>query len=162
MRLGLLSDTHDQLDRTQRALESLQVAGAEALIHCGDFTGPAVLELCVVLPCYFVFGNNDDFTLPDLKRAAEQTGAVCLDWGGEVTLGGKRIAVTHGHDHSDVRRLLAVKPDYLLSGHSHIAGECRAGATRRINPGALHRAREFTVAVLDLPSDELRFLKVPR
>ena len=162
MMLGLLSDTHDQLHRTQRAIELLQAVGAESLIHCGDFTSPVILELCAVLPCYFVFGNNDDFSIPDLKRTAEQTGAVCLEWAGEVTLGGKRIAVTHGHLHSDVRRLLAAQPDYLLSGHSHIAGESRAGASRRINPGALHRARELSVAVLDLECDELRFLTVPK
>jgi putative phosphoesterase len=162
MRLGIVSDTHDQLDRTQRAVQLLQDDGAEALIHCGDFTRPEVLEVCAVLPCYFVFGNNDDFSIPDLKRAAEQTGAVCLEWGGEVTLSGKRIAVTHGHFHTDVRRLLATQPDYLLTGHSHIAGESRAGKTRRINAGALHRASKFTVAVLDLESDEVRFLPVPR
>ena len=36
------------------------------------------------------------------------------------------------------------------------------GAIRRINPGALHRADEFTVAVLDLETGELRFLRVER
>jgi hypothetical protein len=31
---------------------------------------------------------------------------------------------------------------------------------RRINPGALHRADEFTVAVLDVASGELQLLRV--
>jgi predicted phosphodiesterase len=64
--------------------------------------------------------------------------------------------------HTDIRRLLAAQPDYLLSGHSHIASDARTGPTRRINPGALHRAAEFTVALLDLEEDILRFLAVPR
>lgn len=85
-------------------------------------------------------------------------GAVCLGWGGEVVLAGRRVRVVHGHLHTDVRRLLATRPDYLLSGHSHIPGDRRDGPTRRINPGALDRADEYTVALLDLTTDELRFL----
>jgi len=162
MILGILSDTHDQRERTRRAVQLLVDAGAEAFVHCGDFTGPEMLELCALRPCWFVFGNNDDFSIPDLKRVAAETGAVCLEWGGEVTFGGKRIGVTHGHTHIDVRRLLAAHPDYLLSGHSHIAGESQVGPTRRINPGALHRARQYSVAVLDVETDELRFFDVPR
>ncbi|RLS46748.1 MAG: metallophosphoesterase, partial [Planctomycetota bacterium] len=50
--------------------------------------------------------------------------------------------------------------DYLLHGHTHVCRDERHGATRIINPGALHRASEFTVALLDTDSDELQFLVV--
>src|SRR5205814_5224012 len=103
----------------------------------------------------------DADNVPELQAAMAEAGAVCLGWGGEVTLAGKRVAVTHGHMHTDVRRLLAARPDYLLSGHSHHADDRRDGPTRRINPGALHRADQFTVALLDLESDEVRFLTAP-
>jgi putative phosphoesterase len=162
MRLGILSDTHNQLVRTRRAVEMLQAEGAEDLIHCGDLTEPEVVPLCAVLPCWFALGNNDADNVPNLERAMAEVGAVSLGWGGEITLAGKRIAVVHGHMTSDLRRLLASRPDYLLSGHWHIPADRRDGPTRRINPGALHRADEFTVALLDLQTDELRFLTVPR
>jgi putative phosphoesterase len=162
MRLGILADTHDRLTRTQSAVELLRSQGAELLIHCGDLTGPEIVPICAVLPCYFVFGNNDADDVLTLQKAMSDAGAVCLEWGGEVTLAGKRIAVVHGHMHSDVRRLLVARPDYLLSGHSHIRGDWREGPTRRINPGALHRADEYTVALLDLATDDLRFLTVAR
>ena len=161
MRLGILSDTHDRLARARVAIQLLQAAGAEALVHCGDLMGPEIVAACAVLPCYFVFGNNDD-DIPALRKAMTAAGAICLEWAGEVVLAGKRVAVAHGHMGSDVRRLLAARPDYLLSGHSHIAHDRMDGPTRRINPGALHRADQFTVALLDLKSDDLRFLSVPR
>jgi putative phosphoesterase len=162
MRIGIISDTHDQLQRTIRAVEMLTAAGAEALIHCGDLTRPDIVCACAVLPLYFVFGNNDD-DWPALQRAMKQSSNVtCLEWGGEVTLDGKRIAVVHGHLHKDVLQLLAARPDYLLSGHSHVAADKRSNGVRRINPGALHRAAEYTVALLDLLSDELEFFTVPR
>jgi putative phosphoesterase len=160
MRLGVLSDTHDQIAVTQAAVRLLRAEGAEALIHCGDITGPDIVFACAVLPCYFVFGNHDADNVRLLESAASQSGAVCLGWGGEVTLAGKRVAVTHGHLHIDVRPLLASRPDYLLTGHSHIAADWREGPTRRINPGPLFRSDDLTVALLDLATDDLAFLRV--
>jgi predicted phosphodiesterase len=143
-------------------VELLRAEGAEALIHCGDLTEPEIVTVCGVLPGYYVFGNNDADNVPALLTAIAEVGGVCLEWGGEVKLAEKRIAIVHGHFHKDLRRLLAAGPDYLLSGHSHIAADSREGPTRRINPGALYRAAEFTVALLDLKTDALRFLTVPR
>jgi len=161
MRLGIISDTHDQLERTRQAVALLVEAGAEALIHCGDLLGPPIVEACSVLPAYFVFGNNED-DLPGLRRAMRAANAVCLEYAGQIELAGKRIAVTHGHLDKELRRLAETKPDYLLTGHSHVRHDYREGAARHINPGALHRAAEFSVAVLDLHTDELRFLPIER
>ena len=160
MRLGILSDTHDQLDRTKLAIRMLQELGAEVLAHCGDLTGPEIVAACAVMPCYFVFGNHDSDRVPDLRRAAADTGAICLGWGAEISLAGKRIALAHGHMHTDIRCLLVTQPDFLFSGHSHIAADSREGPTRRINPGALHDAETFTVALVDLATDEVQFLSV--
>jgi putative phosphoesterase len=160
MRLGILADTHDQLDRARRAVEVLRAAGAEALIHCGDLASPAVVWALAVLPSWFVFGNHDSDMVPHLQRAAAESGVNCLGWGGVVELACKRVGVVHGHMSADIRRVLAERPDYVLSGHSHIASDEVIGSVRRINPGALFRADEFTVAVLDVESGELRFLRV--
>jgi uncharacterized protein len=78
MQLGILSDTHDELTRTRAAVDLLRAEGAEVLIHCGDLASPAILALCAVLPCYFVFGNHDADNVPALQRAALESGAVCL------------------------------------------------------------------------------------
>ena len=161
MRLGILSDTHDQIDRTRRAVGLLRDAGADVLIHCGDLASPAVVALLAGLPAWFVFGNHDADSVPYLRRAAREAGVGCLDWGGAVEVAGKRVAVTHGHMSADVRYLLADGPDYLLSGHTHVAAFTDVGAVRRINPGALHRADEFTVALLEVETGSLRFLAVP-
>ena len=98
---------------------------------------------------------------PELKAAAATTGTVCLDWGGVIELDGRQIGVTHGHMDIDVRRVLDRQPDYLLFGHLHFPVDSREGSVRRINPGALSRTDECSVAILDLETDELRFLIVP-
>ncbi len=157
MKIGILSDTHDQVERTSKAVAALIGAGAEALVHCGDLTCPAVVLECAALTCYYVFGNND-FDQESLGREIRRTGGVCLGRGGEIALGGRRIAVTHGDSAREVRRLLEAVPDYLLFGHSHRAADERRGATRWINPGALHRTSPWSVAVLDLGTDSLELL----
>lgn len=159
MRIGILSDTHDRRERAARAVRMLAEAGAEALIHCGDLTVPDIVYECAELPSYFVFGNNDDDE-DGIRAAISAIHGTCLEWGGEISLGGRRIAVTHGDLGKEVRRLAAARPDYLLFGHSHVPTDQRDGPTRWINPGALHRAEAWTVALLTLDTDGLEFLKV--
>jgi putative phosphoesterase len=161
MRIGILSDTHDRAARAGRAAERLRAEGAERLIHCGDVTGPDVVFAvhAAGLPAAYVFGNCDH-DRSALRAAFEAVGATCLDAGGVLELGDKRVAVTHGDDTRAFRRLLAARPDYLLYGHTHEPLNERDGPTRQINPGALHRARRYTVVVLDLERDEARFVDI--
>jgi uncharacterized protein len=160
MLLGILSDTHDELARTQHAVQLLRDAGAEALIHCGDLASPPIVAACAVLPCWFVFGNHDSDSVPALQGAAIEFGTTCLGWGGVVELVGKRVGVAHGHMTVDIRRVMAAQPDYLLTGHAHYASDALVGSTRRINPGALYRADEYTVALLNVRSGDLQLLEV--
>lgn len=163
MKIGVLSDTHNAVEATRRAVDQLVDSDAEVLIHCGDFTEWPMLEVCTVgLPFYFVFGNNDADTVPSLTRSAAELGANCLEWRGMLELGGKRLGVTHGHMKSDVAPLLEAKPDYLLTGHSHQKGDWHDGPTRRVCPGALYRAKEYTVALIDLDRDDVRFLTIKK
>ncbi|MGE0607504.1 MAG: metallophosphoesterase [Pirellulales bacterium] len=74
-RLGVSSDSHDQLDRVRTAVEMLQSQQADAIIHCGDITRPEILAACSVLSVYFGFGNHDCDVVPDLRQAAIATGA---------------------------------------------------------------------------------------
>lgn len=162
MLLGILSDTHDRHARTALAIDLLRSAGAEALVHCGDFTSPEIIELLAGSPSWFVFGNNDEGYEPALLRTAREIGATSLGFGGLIELAGRTIAVTHGHVPSEDKRLAALEPSYFLFGHSHAKSDQRHGPTRFINPGAIHRAGEFSVALLNLQTDELQFLDVPR
>lgn len=162
MIIGILADTHDQLSRTKFAVRCLLDAGAKALFHCGDLSSPEIVAACCELPFYFTFGNHDADSVPHLQKAALEFGAKCLGWGGEIQIASKRIALVHGHLTFDLKPLLKAEPDYLFSGHSHIAGDWMEGKTRRINPGALHRADEYSVALLNLTNDELRYLKIPK
>lgn len=157
--VGVISDTHDQVRRTKRAVAALKAAGAKALFHCGDITIAEVVFECCNIPGYFVFGNCD-FDREGLRRAITAIGGTCLERGNIVTLSGRRIAITHGDSEQELRRLAGSQPDYLLSGHTHRTSDYQDGLTRHINPGALHRASEWTVALLDIACNHLEMLPI--
>jgi putative phosphoesterase len=159
MRIGILSDTHDQVQRTRYAVAMLVASGAKALIHCGDLTTADVVDECSALPCYFVFGNCD-YDCESLRQAIHRVGGTCLDRGGLISLGKRRLAVSHGDSDQELRRLAALEPDYLFSGHTHVACDVQKGSTRWINPGALHRASQWSVAVLDIASNHVSLLPI--
>jgi putative phosphoesterase len=158
--VGILSDTHDRADASAAGVAALRAAGAEFFVHCGDVGSERILDHLAGLRAAFVFGNTD-WDRAGLERYAQAIGIDCLGASGELVLGGKRFGVAHGDDAWLVKRWLAEqRHDYVLLGHSHVRDDDRVGRVRVINPGALHRAREKTVAVLDTTTDALRFIPI--
>lgn len=158
MLLGILSDTHDELENAERAINDLLHRGAQAIAHCGDITSPRIIQICSVLPAYFVFGNHDADLVPELESIAERCGATCLGWGGIFEIHDRQIAMAHGHLTMDITPLLEREPHFLLTGHSHEPSEWMQGNVRRICPGALHRAETLTYAMLNLETGGLEII----
>jgi len=142
------------------AMKVLQDAKCDFYIHTGDVGSELILDQLTGLPCAFVFGNND-FDRMEMGRYAEKLGINCYGNFGDLALDGKRIAVMHGDDIRLKQRVIAEQRfDYLFLGHSHVRLDERAGKTRIINPGALHRAAAKTVVTLDTATDQLSFLLI--
>ena len=158
MLLGILSDTHDRSEMMRLAVAALQERGAQFFIHCGDVCTPDVLDPLAGLPSAFVWGNCDWDRLA-LQRYAQAIEVPCYGAFADLELGGKRVAVLHGDDRSKMDAVLkAGGHDYLFHGHTHVKRDERIGRTRVINPGALFRASEKTVALLDTDSDRLEYV----
>ena len=152
-----------ELDRyaiTGRAVRALLARKAEFFIHCGDVTTPRLLDPLAGLRAAFVFGNCD-WDRQALASYAESVGVACHATFADLELGGKSIAVTHGDDHGKLEDAIeSGRYDYVFHGHTHVRRDQRAGRTRVINPGALHRATTKTVALLDTDTDALEFLTI--
>ncbi|MSR34522.1 MAG: YfcE family phosphodiesterase [Phycisphaerales bacterium] len=156
VKLGILSDSHGRHERTHKAVQLLLANGANELAHCGDIETERVIDQFAGIQTHLVFGNCD----PDwraLSRYALGLGVLVQHPLARFVCGGRTFAMTHGHDSDCVAAALHEGVNYLLHGHTHICRDEHHGATRIINPGALHRASEFTVALLDTDTDELQF-----
>jgi putative phosphoesterase len=138
MRIGVISDTHDQLPC--EIIDLFQ--GVDHIIHAGDICGPEVIcALQAVAPTTVVRGNND--LLPELARLP----VVC-----DLELRGHRLRVIH-----DVEELAgdphAEGIACVVSGHSHQPEIYRIGSTLYFNPGAAgprRRGRPRSVGFLTL------------
>ena len=103
--VGLLSDSHSRWERTRRALEALQRAGATRFIHCGDIEDERVLDQLAGLEVDLVWGNCD-WHCGSLEPYARNLGIRVHGLAGEIDVDGRRIAFTHGHEPAPMREVL--------------------------------------------------------
>jgi uncharacterized protein len=162
MLLALLSDTHDNVRATQAALALLQPLHPAAYLHAGDLVDPAMLaHFAGLAPFHFVFGNNE-YDHAALRALASSLNLHCHGDLADLTFAGKRLAMLHGDDDALFSRLVRSGDyAYIIHGHTHARHDARVGPTRIISPGALHRAKHKSVALLNVATDDLRFLDLP-
>ena len=157
MKLGILSDTHDNLPLLHRAAERLREAGVGHIVHAGDFVAPFALPPLreVEVPVTGVLGNNDGERV-FLKARFDEYGWMLGAKFAFLELGGRRIAVHHEPEPVEA---LAASGLYevVIYGHTH-AVDIRpaASGTWIINPGegGGWLTGHSTLVVLDLESLE--------
>lgn len=159
MLIGILSDSHGDAAATGAAVRLLEQLGAVHLVHCGDLCGEQVLDELAGHRCTFVWGNCD-LPGPTLRRYVQRLGLPWPEAPVILEFDGKRIAVFHGHERMFAAAADRDDLDYVLYGHTHKYADRRIGRIRFINPGALYRARIKTVALLNLKTDQLEFLRL--
>lgn len=164
MRIGILSDTHNQVGNLLAALRIFRAEGVRRLIHCGDMANVFTAQQMGEFDLIYVNGNSDEsaeainHAVWTLNPANETPGA---QFSGK--LDGVGIAATHGHMPQRLESLIKSRRHaYVFHGHTHRARDERVGSTRVINPGALGGARyePRTICVLDLATGENRFITV--
>ncbi len=173
-RIGLLSDSHGRAKTTRKAIQLLLSQNVDTILHLGDIGSIEVIDELVVPPkqtesgeqpinVQLVFGNVD-WDHHAMERYAEQLGVRVAHPVGRYALvhnGGEQALVfMHGHDERALHAAIDEGVAYVAHGHSHRMRDERIGSTRVINPGALFRASEYTVAVLDTDTDDVQFHEI--
>lgn len=162
MRLGILSDTHNDHVNITAALGVMKNHGVSRIIHCGDISSTDTVWLFAGWQVEFVYGNLDT-DRSGLARVIADFQFKKIDdiLHGEAE--GLRYAACHGHRFSVVETLLNEKLyDYLFVGHSHRRKVQKAGRTTIINPGALggRQPESRSVAILNTLTQDIRFYQV--
>ncbi len=162
MKIGVISDTHDNIEVTKNALEHFSDKEVDVVIHCGDMVAPFTAELFDKdFDFYAVKGNNDGEW--SLRETVEEFGTWLGDIG-ELEFEGYSIAVYHGTEQAIVESLVSSgKYDYVLRGHTHTKTIREQDGTIELNPGGIklpESSEEFHIAVLDLDTGNIRLHKV--
>lgn len=160
MRIGILSDTHNQRENLGKALSLFSKVGVDLLVHCGDVTTVETALLMAEFRLIYVYGNLDQATGEIQQALLAYDGLIFAGafYSGEV--GGVSLAVIHGNVPGSVEGLArSGKYRYVLHGHTHLRRQEKIGKAWVINPGALGGARRETrsVCVLDTTTGKMRF-----
>ena len=161
MRIGILSDTHNNYRNVEAALRLLSDRGVSFVLHCGDIEDVQTVRLFQGFTTHFVFGNCD-VNKEELTKVIRESGAALHEHFGNLELAGRKIAWIHGDNQRLFREVEQSEAyDFLFYGHSHRAEQHRTGPTLVVNPGALHRAQPKSFAVLDLATCTLEMVQLP-
>ena len=159
-RIGVVSDTHNNLQSCRRIVELFNAAGVDAVFHTGDITQAKTLEAfaALAMPLYGVFGNNDQ-ERESLERAAERLGFHFQEPPFAAVWTGRRIVAVH--DPLEFPSAAPQEHDLALHGHTHRTRIEREGGCLFFNPGecAGHMAGLNAVGVVDLGTLEANLLR---
>lgn len=160
MRIGVVSDTHNNLPNVRRIVEIFNQSGVQRVVHTGDITRASTLEALSGLrvPLMGVFGNND-VERDSLLGAAQRLGIQLVDPPLRLELHGRRISVVH--DPLDINEALTRESRLLLHGHNHRHIHEHRNGCLVFNPGecAGIMAGMNAVGVVDLASLRADLLK---
>lgn len=134
MRIGVVSDTHNNLTNVRRIVELFNEAGVERVVHTGDITQPRTLEIFANLaaPLFGVFGNNDQ-ERDGLDAAARELDFHFVDPPLGLEWAGRRLVVVH--DPLELDRFDPQDYDVILHGHTHRQTISYEGDQLTFNPG---------------------------
>jgi uncharacterized protein len=157
MRIGIISDTHDNLPAIERAVKFFNTQKLSFVFHAGDFVAPFAIAPLAGLSCDWrgVFGNNDG-EKDGLRRVSE--GRIA-EGPLRVEIGGRKIVMCHDRTGLDLKK---EKADIVVCGHTHKAQISRQGGLVVINPGEAcgWLSGISTVAVADLETLAVKAHKI--
>ncbi|ADB62514.1 phosphodiesterase, MJ0936 family [Haloterrigena turkmenica DSM 5511] len=164
MNIGIVADTHDNVEAIERATEIFADEGVEIVIHCGDFVAPLMVDYFDEFELHGVLGNNDG-DVANLQAAFDALGGESELHGRFASLefDGLSFAVLHGEHLEEVEAIAAGEMfDFVCYGHHHEHELSEEGRTTVLNPGAhvLASEKDRTVAIVDTRSESIRFRSV--
>ena len=169
MKIGIISDTHDQIDNIKKAIKIFKREKVVLVYHLGDFCAPFWIHLFEDLPCSVkaVFGNNDGDVFKHFKMKPDNLEFFDRFYVDEFN--GKKICLTHGDPEELVDALFESKKyDIILRGHNHIAEIRKNDKTTLINPGSLvehfkgihGKWTKPSIAIYDLGKNSAKIIKL--
>ena len=154
MKIGIISDTHDNLPKIKKAVEFFNKNKVDFLLHAGDFVAPFTIPLLKKINCDWrgVFGNNDG-EKAGLTGASEgkiKPGPL------RIELHDKKITLVHDAKAIDLDKEEA---DLIVIGHTHKQEIIKKYNKLIVNPGECGGwlSNHSTVSIVNL---ELLFGKI--
>jgi hypothetical protein len=150
MKIGIISDSHDNRENILKAIEILNAEKVEKVFHAGDIVNAESADLFRMLDAEIVvtFGNCD-FDRDNLKLSLSEKADFYDDFY-EGIVADKKIFMSHRP--YDEIFYLKKKYDLVIHGHTHRL-ECKnLGDSILVNPGEIvgRKTGRATISIFDL------------
>ena len=164
MRIGIISDTHDNHRSVRRAIEIFTEGGIACILHAGDMTAPATAALFADFGVgarhdrFIAVMGNCDADRVSLRGTIEAFGGEAHESCFDGQLDGRTVFMAHKP--SSVRPAIDSQAyDLVVYGHTHHQDTHRVGRTLIVNPGAARdwMTAEGHVAIVDLADLSVTF-----
>lgn len=147
MKIGILSDSHDNLPKIEKAVKFFNKNKVDFVLHAGDFVAPFTIPKLKALNCDWlgVFGNNDgeEVGLFRISEGKIKEGPL------RINLSNHKVILVH-----DINTVNPKAEDFslLVFGHTHKAEIIKKKDRLLINPGETGGwlSGKSTVAIVDL------------
>jgi len=160
MKIGVISDTHDDFENTKKAIEIFKNEKVDFVIHLGDYISPPIVRLFKGLKLIGVFGNNDGYKYMLIKAFDEIGGELKGDFA-VINVGGLNIALYHGEFKEISEALAKIQTyDIVLTGHWHKSEINEIGKTLWISMGSANRFLSDNPVIGILKGREFKFIEI--
>ena len=165
MRIGIISDTHDNLPMVEKVVKKLNKENVELVLHAGDYVSPFTIPKFKALNMKLigVFGNNDGDHEFLKKRFSECPNCEVRGRFAEVNAGDLKIALLHGDETELLNSLIKCGGfDIIVHGHTHAKLSRKNEKTLIVNPGEVcgYLTGKATIALLDTVKQEARIIEL--
>lgn len=168
MILGVMSDSHDNLEAISAALNIFRHENVEMLIHLGDIISPFAFMRIVELPTRIMalLGNNDGDIL-SLREIALKAGATIKQNMYSLSIENRKILLIHGFGTAEQTKEIiesiasSGKYDIILYGHTHRSSIYSINRTLVLNPGEVcgYLTGRRSIAILDTLTMKYRVIE---
>jgi putative phosphoesterase len=163
LRIGIISDTHDNLQVVEKAINRLNQEKVTLVLHAGDYVSPFVIPKFKTLNCKLigVFGNNDGDHAFIKQKFSETKNCEIHSRFAEVVADNFRIGLLHGEETELLTALINSQNfDAVIYGHSHSVFSGKNSKTLIINPGELcgYLTGRSTMAILNTNKKETEII----
>ena len=147
MKVGIISDSHDDVNNINKAIEIFERNKIKAVIHGGDIISPPLIKEFKRLTdkgveFFGIFGNNDG-EKNGLKNAFSLINGKLLGDEGKIEIDSLKFCIYHGQDLRKKDKIInSQKFDVFVYGHSHTKHSelihNKKRSTLILNPGSSH------------------------
>ena len=163
MKIGLISDTHDNIQNIRKAISLFNDKNVSFVIHAGDIVSPEAVEAFAGVKLIAVLGNNDH-EISGLTNAVDKIGGQLKGEFCEMEQDNLIFAIYHGTNSRKKELLIrSGKYNVVVCGHTHKVQNKKVGRTLVINPGTANGwffGYNATAAVFDTQNREPEFLNL--